>query len=87
MNPEAVEQCEREVIKTREVKRLKDKFLDKFFEDKDAQLFAMFKETPLGAADALNAIHHQLKSLNALRAEVSSVMDTGRMAGIMLDKT
>jgi len=84
MNPDQHEQCENEVEATREVKQLKSKFLDKFFADKEAQLFEALRQTPIGAIDNLNNIHHQLKSLNALQTEIQTVLNTGHMADIML---
>ena len=84
MNETEQDQLEQEVTATKEVKRLKIKFLDKFFEDKEAQIFELFKQTPLGSVDDLNNMHHQLKSLNALQTEVNTVMNTGKMAEMSL---
>lgn len=68
-----------------QVRRIKVSFLDKFFEEKEAQIFELFKATPIGSSDDLVEIHHQLKSLNALRVEIQSAMDTGKMAQMELD--
>jgi len=84
MRPEELDILSKEKAEAREVARLKSKFLDKFFQDKEAMLFEAFKHCPIGAVDDLNNIHHQLKSLNALKTEVQSVMDTGKMAEIAL---
>ena len=76
---------EDEIVIARDVKRLKDSFLDQFFKDKEQQLFDHFKRIPIGAANDLVELHHQLKSMNALQVEIQSAMDTGKMAQIGLD--
>jgi len=78
---------EDEVVRATKVRKLKDAFLDQFFQEKEAQLFEHFKSIPIGASDDLVEIHHQLKSMNALKVAVQSVMDTGKMARIELDDT
>ena len=91
MNPEEQEQLEGEVDKSRQVKQLKNAFLDKFFEDKERQIFNALKELPLGSNDDLNNIHMMLKSMMALKSEVNTAMNTGKLASIglsgELDKT
>ena len=84
MGPEEQEQLENEVEATRHVKQLKDKFLDKFFEDKERQIFESLKALPLGSVDDLNSIHMMLKSVMSLKSEVNSVMNTGKMASLSL---
>lgn len=85
MNPSEQEQLENEVEATREVKQLRSKFLDKFFLDKERQLFEAIKDIPIGDGAALENIHHQLKSLNALQVEIQTVMNTGKMANMSLE--
>lgn len=84
MKPEHQEQFENEVEETRKMKTLKNKFLDKFFEDKEAQLFNAFKNCPLGDEKVLAGIHMAYKSMHALQSEVQSVMNTGKMAEMSL---
>lgn len=85
------EQLENEIEATREVKQLKSKFLDKFFEAKKLQIFEAIKELPLGSGDDLTSMHMMLKSIAALESEVNTVMNTGKMASMSLaaelDKT
>jgi len=86
LEPDEQEQLEKEVEETHEVKRLKSKFLDTFFENKKRQIFEAMKELPLGAVDDLNAMHMMLKSIIALESEVNTVMNTGKMAEMSLQQ-
>ena len=74
------DRVERELAEARTVTALKSKFLDNFFAAKEAQLWEAFGQVKIGDADALIHIHHQYKSLNALRAEVLTVTNTGKLA-------
>ena len=87
MDLEEQEQLENEVEATREVKKLKSKFLDKFFKNKERQIFEAMKELPLGSSDDLNTMHMMLKSVAALESEVNTVMNTGKMANMSLAET
>ena len=86
MNPRAREQQENEVAAAQRMRRQKENWMDEFFEDKDAQLWQAFKDTPLGEEKVLLNIHHAVKSLGSLRQEVQTVMDTGKMAQAGLDQ-
>lgn len=81
-----ITKLENEVDLSRDVRKLKKSFLDEFFRDKEKLLFEHMKNLPLGSVDDLVEIHHQLKSLNALQVEIQSVIDTGKMAQMELDK-
>lgn len=85
MEPDDIEDLKNEVHLSDQVKRLKVLFLDSFFKQKEQQLFDLLRTTPLGDAAAVVAIHHQLKSLNALQVEIQSYIDTGKMAQVGLD--
>lgn len=80
------EQLNDEIHMADQAKKLKAMFLDTFFETKEEQLFNMLRDIPLGDAAAVIAVHHQLKSLNALQVEIQSYIDTGKMARIELDE-
>jgi len=86
MNPESREQFEKEVDKANSVKKLKDKFLDEFFKNKEAQIFEAMKGLPLGDADALNSMHMMLKSMQSLQSEVNTAMNSGNMAAMSLSE-
>jgi len=86
MNPTEREQLEVEVDKSHQVKRLKDKFLDKFFADKERQIFDSIKALPLGDEKNLNAMHMMLKSMQSLQSEVNTVMNSGTMASMSLSE-
>jgi len=80
-----ITQCEEEIRQAGEVKKLKNSFLDAFFEEKEQQIFQFIKELPLGSTEDLSEAHHQLKALNALMVQIQSVMDSGKMSQMMLD--
>ncbi len=84
MNPETKEQLDNEMEASRQMQRIKDKFLDKFFADKEAQVFSAIKDLPLGDVDKLNSLHMMIKSLQSLQSEVNSVMNTGKLANLAL---
>ena len=84
MRPEDREQFEDEAEASRRVERLKKNFLDKFFEDKERQLFDTFRSCEIGDDDDLKAIHMMSKSLNSLQAEIQTVLNTGKMASLSL---
>lgn len=86
MNPRDREQQENEVATAQRMQRHKETWTDEFFWEKDALLWQAFKDTPLGKKKALVNIHHAAKSLDALRQEVQTVMDTGKMAQAALDQ-
>ena len=69
-----------EVSQGRNVARIKNQFLDEFFQDKEKQIFELIKSLPIGSRDELVDVHHQLKSLNALQVEVQTVMDSAKLA-------
>lgn len=75
-----------EVKKADEVRRLKRAFLDEFFETKTQLLFNYIKTLPLGSRDDLVDAHHQIKALEALKQEVNTVIETGKMAAFTLEK-
>lgn len=62
------------------VHKIKVQFLDDFFDRKDKELYAAFRQVSLGDSKTLVEIHHQSKSLNALRMEVQSAVNTGKLA-------
>lgn len=62
------------------VHKIKVQFLDDFFDRKDKELYAAFNRVSLGDAKTLMEIHNQVKSLNALRMEVQSAVNTGKLA-------
>jgi len=74
------DRIERELKGANDAKKLNNKFLDAFFDTKDRQLWEAFGQTRLGDAAALAEIHHQYKSMNALRSEVQTVINTGKLA-------
>ena len=80
------EQYGDEIAAAREVRTLKNGVLDNFFENKDRQFFETFKQIPIGSVDDLVNLHTQVKSLNALRVELQSVLNTGKMAQVKLDE-
>jgi len=69
-----------------EVRRLKRAFLDEFFEKKTEFLFEYVKSLPLGSHDDLVEAHHQIKALEALKQEVNTVLETGKMATFTLER-
>lgn len=69
-----------ELHEAKAAKRLRDDFLGDFMAGKEAQIFEHIKNLPLGSTDQLIEAHHQLKSLNSLRMEIESVMNTGKLA-------
>lgn len=74
------DQLDFEMGQARQAKQLKNHFLDQFFIDKEQQLFNHIKNLPIGDVDRLVDAHHQLKSLGALRLEIETVVDTGKLA-------
>ena len=84
------EQLKEELYEARVAKRLRNDFLGDFFQDKTDLLFSAFKNTPIGDVETLVSIHHQIKSLEALKSEIDSVITTGKLAqadiNMMLDK-
>jgi siroheme synthase (precorrin-2 oxidase/ferrochelatase) len=71
-----------ELALARQAQLAKTRFLDTFFERKDDELWDAFQDAPIGDTEALEAIHHQCKSLNAMRLEVQAAEDTGKMAAM-----
>lgn len=74
------DRIEEELSAAQLVNKMKSGFLDTFFDRKEIELWQAFNNVSIGDRDALENIHHQYKSLNALRLEVQSVVDTGMMA-------
>ena len=85
MNPAEKEQVENEVNAARQMQRQKAAWLDEFFERKDLLLWDAFKSVPLRDKDALVDIHHAAKSLESLRQEIQTVMDSGKLAQAALN--
>lgn len=85
MNAREFNIYEKEVEQARTVKMLGGAFLDKFFEEKSEQLFEAFKDCAIGDADGLEKIHAAYKSMNALQAEIQTVMNSGKLAQKSLD--
>ena len=77
---------EQEVDNARRASKLKNRYLDQFFEDKQAQLHEYLADLPLGQNEALIVVHHQLKSLEALKQDIQTYVDTGKLASMTLDK-
>ena len=73
-----------EVKRADEIRRLKRAFLDEFFERKTEFLFEYVKNLPLGNHEDLVEAHHQIKALEALKQEVNTVLETGKMATFTL---
>lgn len=71
---------EDEIQAAQVVHKIKVQFLDDFFDRKDRELYVAFSRVSLGDAKTLTEIHHQSKSLNALRTEVQSAVNTGKLA-------
>ena len=77
---ETADRIATELHEAQEVGKIKVRFLDDFFAAKEAQLWDAFCSVKIGDSVALIELHHQVKSLNALRSEVQTVVNTGKMA-------
>lgn len=75
-----------ELNEARQARRLKNDLLGDFFKEKEQLLFNAIQDTKIGDAEALVNIHHQLKSLNALRQEIETIIDTGKLAQAELNQ-
>lgn len=85
MNERDFDIYEKEVEQAHVVKTMGEAFLDKFFKEKNEQLFEAFKDCAIGDADGLEKIHAAYKSMNALQAEIQTVMNSGKLAQKSLD--
>ncbi|RKZ07750.1 hypothetical protein DRQ25_10790 [Candidatus Fermentibacteria bacterium] len=81
------DRIEQELYEAQEVKKIKIRFLDDFFDRKEKELWDAFGRTKIGDSTSLIEIHHQFKSLNALRAEVQTAVNTGKLAQAEKDAT
>lgn len=86
LSEEEREVLERNIAEADEVRQLKNQYLDRYFEDRELQLFNALKSIPLGNTDALNNLHHQLKATEALKLELQSAINSGVMANQTLDE-
>jgi len=68
---------EQQIETGKEVRALKSKFLDKFFETKEQVLWEAFQEA---RPEDLNQIHLTLKALQALKLEVQNALDSQRLS-------
>lgn len=82
-----IDKLQEEIAKATSARSLKRQMLDDFFEEKQHMLFEAFKHARIGDTERLVDLHHQLKSVNALRVEIESHIETGQMARQMLDET
>lgn len=80
MNQQTADRIEEELSAAQRVIQMKAGFLDKFFEDKEGELWRLFNDIRIGDEKALVNLHHQCKSMNALRGEVQNLVDTGKLA-------
>jgi hypothetical protein len=82
--PEAEYKLQIEQDKGRRAKECLDEFFIPFFSEKNLQLFEAMNDAQLGDSEILNVIHHQMKSLEALRIHLQQFIDTGKMAELSL---
>lgn len=61
-------------------------FIKEFIESKREHLFSTFQELPISESEALMEVKRLLSTLNALEVEIKSVIETGQMASIALNK-
>ena len=86
MNPRDREQVENEVNLAQNMARAKGIWIDDFFESKEAQLLAAFRQVPVGDTEKLSEIHYMSKALHSLQQEVQTVMDSGKLAQAALNE-
>lgn len=69
-----------EVERGEQAKRALEFFISPFFDEKIELLFGELVNVRLGDAETLINIHHQIKSLQALKGHVEEFIVTGRLA-------
>lgn len=76
------QRIEDEIVASRHVRSLKTGVLDKFFENGEKNLWDAFNNASCGDTKTLTDIHHRMRALKSLEAEVQSVINTGKLAQV-----
>jgi hypothetical protein len=86
MNAEEKDHLENEQIKGNKAQHSYEHFIKGFVEAKREILFESFRALPLSAETELMEIKRMLYAVDTLEQEIMTVIETGRMAGITLNK-
>lgn len=63
-----------------------DQFIKSFVDEKRAILFDSFRALPLTEEESLMEVKRMLYAIDALETEILTVIDTGKMASMSLNK-
>lgn len=86
MKSEETVKLEREVALGAEYEMVYNNYIKPFIEEKEAVLFEQFKDTNVLKTDELQAIKLQATAIRSLASHFTSVIQTGKMARITLEK-
>lgn len=61
-----------------------DHYFSPYFEKKEADLMAAFRSAPIGDREHLNNIHGLFKAIDAIKNDLLSSIETGKLAAMMI---
>ncbi len=80
------DQLSAEQLEGGKAQRVYDEYIDEFCERRRLGLFQAFRDLPLTDTENLMEVKRMLSAIDALEADILTVIQTGKMASISLNK-